>query len=99
MIKDQDLEHIAHLARLEYTPEALQALKGDLENILGYVDQLNEIPMEEERHSAAASDVNNILREDEPDVINGEYTEALLQNAPKRNGNSIEVKKIIGGSQ
>ena len=99
MITTQELEHIAHLARLEYTPEALDALRGDFENIFGYIDQLNEVEGSEERQSAEASSVKNALRDDEPTTENAEYTDSLLEAAPKRNGNFVEVKKIIGGSQ
>jgi len=99
MIKTQELEHIAHLARLEYTPEALESLRGDFENIFGYIDQLNEVEASEERQSAAASSVKNALRDDKVTTQNAEYTEDLLAAAPKRNGNFVEVKKIIGGSQ
>lgn len=99
MITTEELQHIAHLARLEYTPEALEALRGDFENIFGYIDQLNEVQAVEGRQSAEASSVKNVLRDDETTIKNGEYTEALLDAAPKRRGNFVEVKKIIGGSQ
>lgn len=99
MIKTEDLEHIAHLARLEYSPEDLEALRGDFENIFGYIDQLNEVEGTGERQSAEASKVKNVLREDEVTNETGEYTEPLMSAAPKRNGDFVEVKKIIGGSE
>ncbi len=99
MITDEELTHIAHLARLEYTPEELAKLKGDFEGILGYINQLNEVEGTDERQSATATMVTNALREDDVSVENGRYTEALLEAAPKRNGDFVEVKKIIGGSQ
>lgn len=99
MVTTEELEHIAHLARLEYTPEALEALRGDFENIFGYINQLNEVEGSAERQTAASSMVKNVMREDKITTETGEYTEALLDAAPKRNGDFIEVKKIIGGSQ
>jgi Asp-tRNA(Asn)/Glu-tRNA(Gln) amidotransferase C subunit len=38
------------------------------------------------------------MREDVPENKTGEYTEAILQNAPAREGNWLKVKKILGGS-
>jgi Asp-tRNA(Asn)/Glu-tRNA(Gln) amidotransferase C subunit len=42
--------------------------------------------------------LRNVMREDEPTNHSGEYTEAILQNAPAREGDWLKVKKILGNS-
>ena len=40
--------------------------------------------------------LNNVLRDDVPENQDGQYTEDILNNAPKRDGKYLVVKKILG---
>lgn len=90
----KDIQHLAELARIGLTDEEAAALAGEFDAILGYVAQVTEV-------SGGASGVTtaplqNVFREDVVTEEPRAYTETLLSAAPKRNGDYIEVKKILG---
>lgn len=63
-ISDQDMAHLKTLARLELSPEETQALKGDLNNILGYFEKLNELDTEGVSELARPVSSHNVFRAD-----------------------------------
>lgn len=94
----EDIAHLAALSRIRVSDEELGALQGEFDAILGYVAQINDAV------DVAATDPvlpahANVLRKDEVTNGAGEYTEDLLNAAPKRYGQYVEVKKILGGTE
>ena len=92
MIEIKDIQKLATLSRMKVSPEEAEALRGEIDSILGYVADINEvslvdIPDEEIRI--------NVFREDNEANISGEYTEKLLSLSPDRDRNYIKVKKIL----
>jgi aspartyl-tRNA(Asn)/glutamyl-tRNA(Gln) amidotransferase subunit C len=92
MIEKKDIEKLALLARIEVSEEEKEALAQSIESILGYVGQVTSIS---ETAATELPVLRNVMREDEIRHGEGEYTEALLGNAPARDGNYVEVKKIL----
>jgi len=43
-ITEEIVDHIAHLARLEFEGEKKEAIRKDMENIISFMDKLNEVP-------------------------------------------------------
>ena len=96
-MKREDIEHLATLARIELEDEEKDALVRDVGEVLEYVSQVDDIAVKEKEKAVGVR--YNVMREDEPSHEPGEYTEALLDAAPKRSGQHIEVKKLLGDSQ
>ncbi len=94
MITPKELEHLATLARIKLTEEDKESLLKEFDSILAYVDQLKkaEVSMDAESRVGA---VKNIMRPDEVIATSGIDREALLKEAPDREGDFIAVKKII----
>ncbi len=92
MIEKKDIEKLASLARIEVSEEEKEALASSIESILGYVGQVTSIS---ETAATSLPPLRNVMREDEIRHGTGEFTEALLSNAPNRDGNYLEVKKIL----
>jgi aspartyl-tRNA(Asn)/glutamyl-tRNA(Gln) amidotransferase subunit C len=92
-----DLRHVATLARLSLSDEKLKTLSGQLESILGYIDQIGQVEMSGVPPMAHALPVHNVLREDvvEPPLP----LEKVLQNAPETDGPFFKVPKVIGGEE
>ena len=63
-INDDLVQHIAHLARLEFQGEDLKAIKGDMQNIITFMDKLSELDTDEVEPLIFMSDEVNVLRED-----------------------------------
>ncbi len=93
MIEKKDIEKLADLARMKVSEEEKEALAQSIESILGYVSQVTSVS---ETAVKPLSSLRNVMREDIILNKEGEYTEALLTNAPARDGNYLEVKKILG---
>lgn len=92
-ITAEEVEHVAALARLRLTPEEKSQLTRELDTILNYMDQLNRLDtdgVEPFRHTLTADPA---LREDA--AVNRPAPEALLANAPDRDGTFFKVPKIL----
>ncbi len=91
-----DVAYVAQLARLELAPEALERLQRDLESIVGYIEELNELDVSGIEPTAHASMLTNVWREDVPGTPLGQ--EAMLANAPGIiNDNLIKVPPVLPG--
>lgn len=88
-----DVEHVAHLARLGLTDEELTLLEGQLNHILDQYAILAELPTDDIPPTAQTIELENILRDD---VVRPSLSaEAVLANAPARQGDFIVVPSIL----
>lgn len=95
-MKKEEITHLATLARIAVTDEEAAALAEDISNIIGYVSDINAITGDGDAAKTVGA-VHTVLREDEITNEPGTYTEQILEAAPGRHGQFIEVKKILGG--
>ncbi len=92
-VTKETLKKIAYLARLEVKQEDEKSLLADLNNILGWVDKLNEIDTEGVEPLTHMSSEINSLREDEGN--NTLDKSAALDLAPEHNDEFFKVPKVI----
>lgn len=89
------LEHLKKLCRIECTPEEEADILASLQRILGYVEQLNEIPTEGVRSCrfVSRSMVKNQMREDVvKDLLPAEI---FLANAPEQIGGMVRIPPVM----
>jgi len=92
-ISRTEVEHVARLARLALQPDELDAMTGQMDAILGYVDKLNELNTDGIEPTAHAVPMENAFRED---VVKSSIgIERAQQNAPETDGSSFKVPKVI----
>jgi aspartyl-tRNA(Asn)/glutamyl-tRNA(Gln) amidotransferase subunit C len=88
-----EVEHVAHLARLGLTGEELGRLEGELNHILDQYAILADLPTDDIPPTAQTIELENILRDD---VVRPSLpVEAVLANAPARDGDFIVVPSIL----
>ncbi len=88
-----DVEHVAHLARLGLSDEELTRLEAQLNHILDQYAILSELSTDDIPPTAQTIELENILRED---VVKPSLpVEAVLANAPARDGDFIVVPAIL----
>ena len=88
-----DVGYVAKLARIDLTEEERALFQTQLNQVLGYVEQLNELDVESVDPTAHAFPVFNVLRED---VVGKSLNQAdVIANAPATTQNEIRVPKII----
>ena len=90
-----DVEHVAHLARLGLTGDEIAALQGQLNHILDQYQKLAELDTDAIPPTAQTIELENILREDVAGPSLG--VDAVLANAPERDGDFFVVPAILGG--
>lgn len=87
------MRHIALLARLELTPEEEATFSEQLGAILEHIESLQEVDTAGIEPTAHVVETENPLRDDV--VRNAPQAEAMLSNAPERDGDYFLVPKII----
>ena len=95
LLTRSDVEHVAHLARLGLTGEELARLEGELNHILEQYRKLEELDTDAIPPMAQVIELDNILREDVAGPSLG--ADAVLANAPERDGDFFIVPAILGG--
>lgn len=92
-ITKKQVEHVAHLARLTLTEEELEKMTEQLDNILSYVDKLNEL---DTRHVDTTSHVFSVCNAFREDTIQKSLRpKEALANAPQQSGGMFMVPRII----
>ncbi|MGG6268367.1 Asp-tRNA(Asn)/Glu-tRNA(Gln) amidotransferase subunit GatC [Leptolyngbya sp. AN03gr2] len=95
MIDREQVQKVAHLARLQLTPEEEEKFTTQLNNILDYFDQLSELDVSEVQPTTRAIDVSNVVRPDQHQPYSNR--ESILEGAPDRDGEFFKVPKIVTG--
>lgn len=92
-ITENIVDHIAHLARLQFEGEAKEAIRRDMSNIINFMAKLEEVDTENVEPLIFMSDEVNVLREDVAEVT---VTQAqALKNAPKKDSDYFRIPKVL----
>ncbi len=92
-ITSEDVRKVAELARLDLPNNQVEIYTSQLEKILDYVAQLEQIDTVGVPPTTRAVEVLNVVRED---VVNqNSVREDLLELAPQREGDFFRVPKIL----
>ncbi len=94
MLDREQVRHVAFLARLQLTSEEEAQFTQQLDSILSYVEQLQELDTEGIDPTFHAVDVEQILRAD--DVNPWPDLDAILDGAPEREEQFFRVPRILG---
>ncbi|KAB2650221.1 MAG: Asp-tRNA(Asn)/Glu-tRNA(Gln) amidotransferase subunit GatC [Verrucomicrobia bacterium] len=90
---DFNVKYVAHLARLSLSPDEEQKLGAQLNNIIGFIEQLKSVNVSSVEATAHAVPTVNVTRADEvrPSISH----EDALRNAPKQSNGLFIVPKIV----
>jgi aspartyl-tRNA(Asn)/glutamyl-tRNA(Gln) amidotransferase subunit C len=87
------VKRVAHLARIRVSDEEAEALRGELNAILGFVEQLNEVDV------AGVEPMTSVLpmaMKKRPDVVTeGGRADDIVANAPLTEGHYFLVPKVV----
>ncbi|MBU0664466.1 MAG: Asp-tRNA(Asn)/Glu-tRNA(Gln) amidotransferase subunit GatC [Proteobacteria bacterium] len=92
-ITKEEVEKVAHLARLNLSEEELETMTTQLDTILSYVEKLDELDTTGVQAMTHAFSVSNAFREDK--VTDSLAREEALANGPCQNGESFVVPRVI----
>ncbi|SFM11233.1 Asp-tRNA(Asn)/Glu-tRNA(Gln) amidotransferase subunit GatC [Salibacterium qingdaonense] len=90
--KDQ-VRHVAHLARLSVTEEEVDTFTEQLDDIIEFAEQLNELDTDDVEPTTHVLDIHNVLRKDEkrPSLDR----EEALKNAPDQEDGQVKVPSVL----
>ena len=92
-ISTSDIQHLASLSSLTLADDEVDGLRQDLENIIGYIEQLGELDTAGVEPTYQVTGLENVWREDE--VQPGIPAEKLLEMAPEKQNNQVKVPQVL----
>ena len=92
-VSPEQVRHIAKLARIAMSDEEIERLAPELNNILGWVEQLEEVNTDGVEPLATVIDQKMRLRDDV--VTEGDIRDEILANAPEAQHDFFAVPKVI----
>ncbi|MCD6386453.1 Asp-tRNA(Asn)/Glu-tRNA(Gln) amidotransferase subunit GatC [Candidatus Sumerlaeota bacterium] len=92
-ITEEMVRHVAYLSRLEFNDEQIKNFTKQLNNILEYMDKLNELDTSNVEPTSHSVNITNVFREDR--VEQPLSVEDALANAPEKEADCFKVPKII----
>lgn len=92
-LSEDEVRHVAMLARLAVTDDEVEQLAPELNAILGYAEQVGEVAAEDVEPLVHPYPLQNVLREDEPGPVIDR--EELLAQAPEAEDDRFVVPRIV----
>lgn len=92
-IDDATVRNIAHLARIRVSDAQAKTLERELNGILQWVEQLNEVDTQGVAPMTCVADMHPKMRADE--VTDGGYPEDIVKNAPEHTSQFFVVPKVV----
>jgi len=92
-VTEEIVDHIAHLARLEFEGDKKVAIREDLERIISFMDKLQEVNTDNVEPLVFMTNEVNRLREDE--AISTLSQDEVLKNAPKKDSDYFRIPKVL----
>jgi aspartyl-tRNA(Asn)/glutamyl-tRNA(Gln) amidotransferase subunit C len=93
-ISTDDVQHLAQLSSLQLDVAEIESLRTDLENIVGYIEQLSELDTTGVEPTYQVTDLRNVWRDDVVDDY-GISKDELLVLAPATEAHQIKVPKVL----
>ncbi|PYZ96570.1 Asp-tRNA(Asn)/Glu-tRNA(Gln) amidotransferase GatCAB subunit C [Alteribacter lacisalsi] len=92
-ITKSQIKHVAHLARLEFTDHEVEMFSEQLDSIINFAEQLNELDTSNVEPTSHVFDVRNVLREDE--VKPSLEQDEALKNAPATKDGQVKIPTVF----
>jgi aspartyl-tRNA(Asn)/glutamyl-tRNA(Gln) amidotransferase subunit C len=92
-VNDALIEHLCHLANLEFDENGKQEIKADLEKMIGFVEKLRALDVSGVEPLLYMGDETDVLREDilEPSISRPD----ALKNAPLADEQYFKVPQVV----
>lgn len=92
-LTEEEVRHIALLARVAMSDEEVEEMRGQLSNILDHFDVLQQVDTEGVEPTGHSVDVESVMREDQ--VEDSLSLDEAMANAPQRKGDLIRVRAVL----
>ncbi|MDG1154045.1 MAG: Asp-tRNA(Asn)/Glu-tRNA(Gln) amidotransferase subunit GatC [Alphaproteobacteria bacterium] len=90
---NDDVKKVAKLSRIRIDDKQLEQYTNDIQKVLGFMEQLNELNTDNVEPMANPLDGVQVLRNDE--IKDGGYPETIVNNATDDTMNFFTVPKVV----
>ncbi len=92
-LTEKDVLYVSKLARISLSPSEVTAFTSQLEQIMAFIDTLNEVDVSGVEPTASILNLENVKRED---ISKSDFKpDQMLANAPSRNADFFAVPQVI----
>ncbi len=91
----QQIDHLAHLARLDLTEAEKELYASQLDAVFSYFQKLQAVDTTGLEPLSQVIPLRNVLRVDEPITHPDDRQQKIIHNAPDKTGRHIRVKKVL----
>ena len=95
MISEEEVKHIAKLARLGLTQVEIKKMQKELSSILDYIKKLKKVDVSKVEPFSHPIKIENIMRKDEESKKPKAKSQRLLELAPEKKNDYLKVKSIL----
>jgi aspartyl-tRNA(Asn)/glutamyl-tRNA(Gln) amidotransferase subunit C len=89
----ETVRRVAHLARIAVADDEVAGLQGELNAILAFVEQLNEVDVDGVEAMTSVTPMAMKMREDK--VTDGDIADDIVRNAPATEDHFFLVPKVV----
>lgn len=92
-VDNDTVRRVAHLARIAVAEGEVENLRGELNAILAFIEQLAEVEIEGVEPMTSVTPMTLKMRKDE--VTDGDVSDAIIANAPAHEHHFFLVPKVV----
>ena len=93
-ITNDDVRHLAQLSSLQMSDAEVESLRADIEKIINYINQLDELDTDGVEPTYQVTGLQNVWRDDE--IIDSRVSrQQLLALAAEQSDNCVKVPKVL----
>ncbi|MFC2601674.1 MAG: Asp-tRNA(Asn)/Glu-tRNA(Gln) amidotransferase subunit GatC [Candidatus Saccharimonas sp.] len=93
-ITNDDVRHLAQLSSLQMSDAEIESLRADIEKIINYINQLDELDTDGVEPTYQVTGLQNVWRDDE--IIDSSVSrQQLLALAAEQSDNCVKVPKVL----
>lgn len=93
-ITNDDVRHLAQLSSLQMSDAEIESLRADIEKIINYIKQLDELDTDGVKPTYQVTGLQNVWRDDE--IIDSSVSrQQLLALAAEQSDNCVKVPKVL----
>lgn len=93
-ITNDDVRHLAHLSSLQMSDAEVESLRADIEKIINYINQLDELDTDGVEPTYQVTGLQNVWRDDE--IIDSSVSrQQLLALAAEQSDNCVKAPKVL----
>lgn len=93
-ITNDDVRHLAHLSSLQMSDAEVESLRADIEKIINYINQLDELDTDGVEPTYQVTGLQNVWRDDK--IIDSSVSrQQLLALAAEQSDNCVKVPKVL----